>query len=309
MGVLILVAIVVALFLFGLTGELVQTQVLHNSVPVAERGVTSSFLIGGVIWLAIAGAVFVIRRNRKKNSASGGRATAVVGPAASFDTWVDPVVDATGEKWLHDLTEFGRQCASQLQSAGIPLFQSEFARSGVDTYRDAFWLIAVDVECGDRWWYAANPSVWVPRLGEGRRASDPPVAQQGDFSGRFGGTALLLTRSGICCAASVEGFFNRLTGKVNDRHMDMLFHVSDNQESTLKYEDWGSHNHGQWRQNPSSDYRRDGVDIRIQSIRFDEDYFNDGPIVAGSGTVAALTTFVNSGGQTTWPRGFISFDY
>lgn len=310
MGVAVLVAIVIALFLFGLTGELVQTQVLHTTVPIAERGVMSSFIIGGIIWLVVGGIAYAIKRKRSIKNASGSQVAGRAGPAASFDTWIDPAVGETGEQWRQNLIKFGRESAEQLHASGVQLFQSEFSRSGVDTYRDAFWLIAVDVECGRRSWWAAAPSVWVPKLGAGRRASDPPVAQQGDFSGNFQGTALLLTKSGICCVATIEGFLNGPSGRVNDLRMDMLFHKSDNEESTLKLHDWGLHNRGQWRQDPSSDYRRDGVDIKIQSIRFDEDYFNDGPrFEDGSGTVAALTNFVNSGGTTTWPSGFISFDY
>ncbi|WP_156431654.1 hypothetical protein [Mycobacterium sp. GA-1199] len=50
----------------GLTGELIQTQVLHNTTPIAERGVGSSFVIGIVVWLVIAVAVLAIRWSKNQ---------------------------------------------------------------------------------------------------------------------------------------------------------------------------------------------------------------------------------------------------
>lgn len=56
-----------ALILCGLTGELVQTVVLHNTEPIAQRGAMSDLVIGGVVWAAIAAIVLVTRWRLKEN--------------------------------------------------------------------------------------------------------------------------------------------------------------------------------------------------------------------------------------------------
>lgn len=61
----LLIALFVGAILFGLTGELIQVQVLGNKTPIAERGVGTSFLIGGIVWLIIAAIIFAVRKIRK----------------------------------------------------------------------------------------------------------------------------------------------------------------------------------------------------------------------------------------------------
>lgn len=56
-----------ALILCGLTGELIQTQVFHNTVPIAQRGAMSDLMIGVVVWLVIAGIVLAIRWRIKES--------------------------------------------------------------------------------------------------------------------------------------------------------------------------------------------------------------------------------------------------
>jgi hypothetical protein len=56
-----------ALILCGLTGELIQTLVFHNTVPIAQRGAMSDLVIGGVVWLVIGAVISAIRWRMKEN--------------------------------------------------------------------------------------------------------------------------------------------------------------------------------------------------------------------------------------------------
>ncbi|WP_157561361.1 hypothetical protein [Mycobacterium sp. E802] len=291
-------------FLAGLTGEFVQVQILGNATPIAERGVGTSFVTGGIIWLVIGLAIYLVRRRVKaaKNDAK-------VLPAASFDTWSDPPPRIAVEQWEQRLNALALESAAQLQSAGVPLFRSEFARDGRGTYRDSFWLIAVDVERARRGWWACDPAILGQYAPRQSRASDPPAPKRGDLAGNFQAQALLLTKSGRLCVARCEGWF-KSSGGVDAQCMDMLFRAEEHSEVSLKSHEWGLFNHGRWRQDPSSDYRRDGLDVKVQSIQFEENYFNDGPRYHdGRYTSSAVADFVKSGGVTMWPKGFISFDY
>lgn len=64
--VLAIPAFFVAAMLLGLTGELVQVQILGNTTPIAQRGVGMSFLIGAITWLVIGVLVWVLLRLRKR---------------------------------------------------------------------------------------------------------------------------------------------------------------------------------------------------------------------------------------------------
>ena len=68
MGWIIVVALVVGYFVSALTGELIQTQLLHNTTPIAQRGVMSDVLIGGSIWLVIGAVAYIVRSRRKAAS-------------------------------------------------------------------------------------------------------------------------------------------------------------------------------------------------------------------------------------------------
>ena len=63
-GIAVLVMLFVGGMLLGLTGELIQVQVLGNDTPIAQRGAGASFLIGGAVWLAIGTAIFAFRKLR-----------------------------------------------------------------------------------------------------------------------------------------------------------------------------------------------------------------------------------------------------
>jgi flagellar biosynthesis/type III secretory pathway M-ring protein FliF/YscJ len=59
---LFIIGAVIVLFASGLTGELIQTQVLHNTTPIAQRGAMSDFIIGAIFWIVIGAVVFAVRR-------------------------------------------------------------------------------------------------------------------------------------------------------------------------------------------------------------------------------------------------------
>ena len=64
-GIAALVIFFVGGMLVGLTGELIQVQVLGNT-PIKERGTGASFLIGGIVWLVFGLVVYIIVRRRRR---------------------------------------------------------------------------------------------------------------------------------------------------------------------------------------------------------------------------------------------------
>jgi hypothetical protein len=220
----------------------------------------------------------------------------------SFATWVDPPVIPPTEEWERRLNAYAKKCAGQLLEKGVPLFRSEWPRG--NSYRDAFWLIACDVDWGNRSW-VANHFHTDPPAAAGQR----PSPQKGDFVGSFNGSALLLTRSGILCVADIFAFLTR-SGGVDDREMDMTFTEIERPITLFRGHEWGWYNRGTWRRYPKDDLKVYGVDAHVQSIRYEKRYSRKTPHSDdGRDTSAALTNFVKTNGQTRWPRGFISFDY
>lgn len=65
MPVLIIPGIFVLLMLLGLTGELIQVQILGNTTPIKQRGVGDSFLIGAGVWFTIGLIIFAVRKMRR----------------------------------------------------------------------------------------------------------------------------------------------------------------------------------------------------------------------------------------------------
>lgn len=61
------IAFIVGFFIAALTGELIQTQVLHNTTPIAQRGVTSDLVIGCIVWLIVAAVIFGVRSRTRAN--------------------------------------------------------------------------------------------------------------------------------------------------------------------------------------------------------------------------------------------------
>lgn len=221
-----------------------------------------------------------------------------------FDTWRDPVVSPASADWERRLNAFARKSALALQHAEVPLFRSQWSRDGHGTYADAFWLVAADVDYADRCWVKFSP-------GEPKRQSPnhPPPARTGEHLGRFRGTALLLTKSGIVCGSKFEGFLTR-AGQVDGRCMDVMFESPQREQWMISGQDgWGWNNKGRWRRDPKSDLKVYGVDAHINSIRFEGRFYRTKETDPGFGTSAAISNFVKTNGQTRWPRGFISFSW
>jgi hypothetical protein len=223
----------------------------------------------------------------------------------TFATWHDPVVSPATTDWQRRLDGFAKKSARTLTEQDVPLFSSAWARDGQGTYRDAFWLVAADVEGASRSWVKFQPGGNKPT-----GLHYPPPAKQGEYVGHLRGSALLLTRSGLLCAMNYQGFMTR-GGGVDNRSMDMIFSDLRRDELTLSGADgWGWYNQGRWRRDPRSDLKVYGVDAHVASIRYEEKWRRNGPSPdPGYGTSAALSTFVKTKGETRWPRHFISFDY
>jgi hypothetical protein len=224
--------------------------------------------------------------------------------AQSFDTWTDPVSAPAASDWQRRLDAFAKKSAQTLLQGNVQLFRSEWARNGSGTYRDAFWLVAADVERASRSW------VKVKFPGEKPAGpSYPPPVKQGEFVGHLRGDALLLTKSGILCGADFESFLTR-TGGVDDTCMDMIFTNVRRNDFVLDGQDgWGWYNQGRWQPDPRSDLRIYGVDAHVHSIRFERRFRRNKMQDPGFGTSATLSRFVKSNGAVQWPRHFISFDY
>jgi len=223
----------------------------------------------------------------------------------NFATWRDPVVAPPTEEWERRLNNYSEKCARQLKESGVPLFQSQWPKGGKGNYRDAFWLIACNVEVAER--------VWVAHPLFGTKNSDagyPPPLQKGEFFGWFHGESLLLTSSGVLCVADASGCLIRNGGGVDNRMMDIGFNDIRRPLISFKSEDWGWSNRGMWRRNPKSDYSSQGLKFYINGIRFEEKRHRTKPYAEdGRDTSAALTNFVKTNGQIRWPRGFVSFHY
>jgi hypothetical protein len=211
-----------------------------------------------------------------------------------FGTWRDPEPEEPRGEWEERLNAYAEKAAERLAVQQVPLFRSTMPRDGLTTYRDAFWVIAVDVDRAARTYVASE--------------TGPAVGPGSSYAGWLTGTALLLTRSGILCHASGEGILTA-AGGVDDHEMDMAFTRIGREESLLKTYDWGWFNRGRWRRDARSDLSLRGVPIHTNSIAFQQRYFQTAPIDdAGRGTSAAISSYLNTKGSVQWPRGFVSFE-
>ncbi|MXG90339.1 hypothetical protein [Nocardioides flavescens] len=184
----------------------------------------------------------------------------------------------------------------------MPLFSSAYPRDGRKTYKDAFWIVAVNVQGASREFHHhvfgdhKNPP------------GHPPPLKSGQWSGHFRGRGLLLTRAGNLASAELEGFLPR-SGVPNDRSMDVLFHDVGYDEAQLLYEDWGFFNRGRWRRDRRAPTKFHGLQTTDWRINFEENWFNSGPRDrTGKGTSATLSRYVKSGGAIQWPRNFADMD-
>lgn len=242
-------------------------------------------------------------RARAEAAAEYARWASVTESSDGFDTWHDPAVEPATTEWERRLNAFASRSAGALIDAGVPLFRSRWSRDGRGTYEDAFWLLAVDVSGATRSYVSTQPP--TERYGG---PNDPWPPRRGDYIGNLHGTALLLTRSGIICAADCEGFLTRFGG-VDNECMDMIFSDVRRSLYVLSGADgWGWHNFGHWRPDRHRNIHAYEVDLHTNSMRFEERWRRPEEREPGYGTSAALSGFVKSNGETHWPRHFTSFE-
>lgn len=242
-------------------------------------------------------------RARAEAAAEYARWASVTESSDGFDTWHDPAVEPATTEWERCLNAFALRSAGALVNAGVPLFRSRWSRGGRGTYKDAFWLLAVDVSGATRSYVRIQPS--TDRYGG---PNDPRPPRKVDYVGNLHGTALLLTRSGIICAADYEGFLTRFGG-VDNECMDMIFRDVTCGSFVLSGGDgWGRYNQGRWRLDRSLDSPVYGVALETGSMRFEERWRRPEKREPGYETSAALSGFVKSNGETHWPRHFTGFE-
>lgn len=243
-----------------------------------------------------------VEGTRTTTAPAGKAVTKAVPP--NFDTWRDPRVETATTEWQRRLDSFAKKSARTLNEAGVPRFRCAWSRDGEGTYSDDFWLVAVDVQGASR-----SLVGYQPAGGEPADTNQPPQPKPGDFVGHMRGDALMLSKSGVLCGAEIEGWLTR-AGGVDSQCMDMIFHNVRRDDLILSGGDgWVWYNSGRWRRDPSRDSKAYGMDLRVQSINFEEKYRRTKEPEPGYNTSAALSGFVKSNGQTRWPRHFTSFEY
>lgn len=213
---------------------------------------------------------------------------------ASFDTWTDPAASTGSTTWEKRLDSYALKCAEQLRNSGVKTWRCAAPRDGKGTYRDAFWLISVDVDQAERGYH---------RTALAGRAD----VREGDFTGRIAGDALLLSTTGRLCTAKAEMFFPK-NGHCSDTEMDSIFHHIGRDLFLLGSSGWAWSNRGRWRQ--TSPLKAYGL-VMVERIEFRSKYppYSFEGKDPGKGSSAALNSFVKSGGKVQWPRNFAGFDY
>lgn len=112
MGWLIVVVLVVGFFVSALTGELIQTQLLHNTVPIAQRGVMPDVLIGGSIWLIIGVVAWIVRSQRKASAQAAAQLQRDAGNAQRMQHEADRKARRDAERRTRPHTDLQKQIAS-----------------------------------------------------------------------------------------------------------------------------------------------------------------------------------------------------
>jgi hypothetical protein len=207
-----------------------------------------------------------------------------------FAQWREPTLMLPDEEWSRRLRGYAQRCASDLLSRGTPRWQSRFPRAREGTFRDAFWVVSVDVDRADRFY--VNRS-----LGRGTGV------KEGDFGGWIQGDALILTPVGGLFSSKCEMWFPP-SGNHEEGDLDSIFHAPSLEH--LRTSPWAGLNTGRWRK--QQDRSAYGVDLHTSRYDFKGRYpagawNNDNP---GKGTSIALNKFVKSG-RPDWPRWFAEY--
>lgn len=213
-----------------------------------------------------------------------------------FGKWIEPSMPATSEQWERRLRAYSKKCARELTERGVERWRCPFPRGGKETYRDEFWLVAVDVErASHELW--KNVQVSMPK----RERGMPPQRKNGEWVGHMRGNALLLSRGGTPCVATVEGWLPT-NGSFFAHNMDMIFTQIEYDSSYLKWRDWGYFNRGRWRPDRPPTTRMHGVEAIVMKKVFEgrgRDNHDD-----GRGTSSALSQFIKGNGRPQLPGGY-----
>ena len=209
-----------------------------------------------------------------------------------FATWTEPAVPRAVEDWERRLNAYAAKCARLLAERGVPRWRCADARNGSDVYRDAFWVVSVDVDRAERF-YLQNDLFRHPGA----------VVKQGDFGGRMQGDALLLTAAGNLFSSRTELFFPR-SGNHGEGNLDSLFYSPSRE--LLRDSPWAGLNTGRWRRLPDSKvYGAVAHSMRSEfQGRYPPGVWTDPE--PGKGSSIALSKFLSSG-RTQWPRNFDEF--
>lgn len=213
----------------------------------------------------------------------GGR----VSLAGTYSQWLEPVLPEPTALWDQRLRAFGRRCARELETAGVPKWTCREPRD-YGTYREAFWLISMDVDAADR-----HFARWAP-----------PGADANVFVGSMRGYGLILTGAGGVFCTKAELWFPP-SGDHEEGNLHSYFQAPT--QEILSSSPWALRNTGRWRRKP--DEKIYGALANTSCAEFKCNYppnsfSDDNP---GKGTSLALKKFVESRGRTQWPRNFANY--
>lgn len=204
-----------------------------------------------------------------------------------YARWVEPEVTWPEEEWARRLRAYGRRCARELTERGVPLWSSRRARD--DAYRDAFWVVSVDVDAAERYY-----------LEHDLTRSKGSVVKEGEFGGHIRGDALILSADGGVYSSRCEMWFPP-KGHQSEGNLDSVFYAPTLEH--LQNSPWAGLNTGHWRRVKDLIVYR--VPVHTMRSEFKSRYppgVWDGKD-PGKGTSIALSKFLRSG-ETQWPKWF-----
>jgi hypothetical protein len=221
------------------------------------------------------------------NSLFGG--TAAEGSrAGTYAQWIEPTLPAPTEDWDRRLRAYGKRCARELEQVEAPKWTCREAR-GSGTYREAFWVVSVDVEAANRYL-----SLWSPQ----------GTVELNIFMGSMRGYALILSGAGGVFCSKFEMWFPP-SGDHEEGNLHSFFHAPS--QELLSFSPWAGRNTGRWR--PKPDDKIYGTVAKTFCSEFKCAYppsafSNENP---GKGSSIALKKFLEGGGKTQWPRHFANY--
>lgn len=208
--------------------------------------------------------------------------------AGAYAQWVEPQVSPPLEDWDRRLRAYGKRCAWELEQAGAPMWTCREAR-GHNTYREAFWVVSVDVEAANRYM-----SLWSPQ----------GTTERNSFIGSMRGDVLILSGAGGVFCSKFEMWFPP-SGDHEEGNLNSFFYAPS--QELLESSPWAGRNTGRWRRR--LDEKIYGAVAKTSCSEFKCSYppsafSGENP---GKGSSIALKKFVEDGGKTQWPRHFADY--